>query len=331
MFQLFSDICPKTCKNFLCLCSGTWLIFQIFIVAYNNYLLVQVQTTAICNVCPPDEVNCDGEGMLSHSEPYNLHKAIIKPGYFWQMEEDRVILALLSEVDLAPGKVLPAQTERGSWLADAAHLWNKQGPICCGALSGADSLLISNGHHLVPDSKWITLSCQSRCQQGAASPLPNHFQGVCSAWKEPLRQEGCEYMQLKNNDFSFPDKILPCLEQKEQGWYLAWNKRETELMGIVLVVVEKCLSSGRCCSSCQRNSCCVFYLTGKVLTKLQKGSKKRGCDFWPKLPSQCTSSGAMQDPIHLLRRFSIALRDILKHDQTCRYSMVLFDERFSVL
>uniref|UniRef100_A0A8C0ARG0 Peptidyl-prolyl cis-trans isomerase n=4 Tax=Neoaves TaxID=3078114 RepID=A0A8C0ARG0_9AVES len=22
MFQLFSDICPKTCKNFLCLCSG---------------------------------------------------------------------------------------------------------------------------------------------------------------------------------------------------------------------------------------------------------------------------------------------------------------------
>lgn len=31
MFQLFSDICPKTCKNFLCLCSGEWR-FSLFSV-----------------------------------------------------------------------------------------------------------------------------------------------------------------------------------------------------------------------------------------------------------------------------------------------------------
>lgn len=86
--------------------SDFYCYVQLFVCTSTNH--------SQCKACAHLGVNYSGEGMLSHSGPYNLHKAIIKPGYFRQMEEDRVIMALLSEVDLAPGKVLSAQTERGS-------------------------------------------------------------------------------------------------------------------------------------------------------------------------------------------------------------------------
>lgn len=134
--------------------------------------------------------------MLCHSAPNNLHKATIKPGDFWQMEEDRVILTLLSEVDLAPGKVLSAQIEREApvFKFQQLDLPTYGLNICCGALSGAESFLISNGHHLAPDSIELPVQVLTGQLLLLCHPMSKGF----AEHGELLRQERCKWIGLKH-------------------------------------------------------------------------------------------------------------------------------------
>lgn len=199
------------------------------------------------------------------------------------MEEDRVILALLSEVDLAPGKVLSAQME---WEAPAFKFQQLDLQvlptyglnICCGALSGAESFLISNGHHLAPDSiELLTGQLLLLCH-----PMSKGF----AEHGELLRQERCKWMGLKHRFFF--SRQNSCMSRAERTRLVFGLKQKRSWAHWCCTGgCESVWAQGGAAALSNGTTAVSFTSLGKSW-QYPEGDKKRDCDFWPqpKLPAQ---------------------------------------------
>lgn len=66
VFQLFSDVCPKTSKNFLCLCTGMYTQFTAF---------------AICNAGSIQRVFLSTANEMAKDDMLDRHKRLVSVAF----------------------------------------------------------------------------------------------------------------------------------------------------------------------------------------------------------------------------------------------------------